>query len=133
MTASDARIGVFLATFASEPSTTNAVDRAVELAHEAAGRGLRTVWFGQGSNYDAPQLAALVGREEPGIHVGTSVVPTYARHPQLLAAAAKTAQAATGGHFRLGLGLGARNLLEPALGLPYPPAIRHLREYLGYR
>ncbi len=28
-------------------------------------------------------------------------------------------------------GLGAKDLLEPAYGLPYPPPITHLREYLG--
>ena len=44
---------------------------------------------------------------------------------------AKTAQAATGGRFQLGIGLGAKDLLEAAYGLPYPPLITHLREYLG--
>ncbi|MEU2358957.1 TIGR03564 family F420-dependent LLM class oxidoreductase [Streptomyces misionensis] len=77
-----------------------------------------------------PQLAALVGRAEPRVHVGTSVVPMYPRHPLLLAAAAKTAQASTAGRFRLGVGLGARTVLEPQFGLPYPPQIQHLREYL---
>jgi F420-dependent oxidoreductase-like protein len=72
-----------------------------------------------------------VGRAEPEVHVGTSTVPMYPRHPLLVAAAAKTAQAATTGRFRLGIGLGARNLLEPQFGLRYPPQIRHLREYLA--
>ncbi|MDV6287129.1 TIGR03564 family F420-dependent LLM class oxidoreductase [Streptomyces sp. UP1A-1] len=125
------KMGVFLGgTFAQDPGLTNLVDRAVELAHEVADAGMRTVWFGQAADYDAPQLAALVGRAEPRIGVGTSVVPTYPRHPLLLAAAAKTAQAATTGRFRLGVGLGARTVLEPQFGLPYPPQIKHLREYL---
>ncbi|GGZ57099.1 TIGR03564 family F420-dependent LLM class oxidoreductase [Streptomyces rochei] len=125
------KMGVFLGgTFAQDPGLTNLVDRAVELAHEVADAGIRTVWFGQAADYDAPQLAALVGRAEPRIGVGTSVVPTYPRHPLLLAAAAKTAQAATTGRFRLGVGLGARTVLEPQFGMPYPPQIKHLREYL---
>ncbi|WP_173869546.1 TIGR03564 family F420-dependent LLM class oxidoreductase [Streptomyces albus subsp. chlorinus] len=131
MDAAGQRVGVFLGgTFAQEPGMTNLVDRAVELAHEVVGAGVQTVWFGQASDYDAPQLAALVGRAEPRVHVGTSVVPMYPRHPLLLAAAAKTAQAATAGRFRLGVGLGARTVLEPQFGLAYPPQIRHLREYL---
>ncbi|MEV8376399.1 TIGR03564 family F420-dependent LLM class oxidoreductase [Kribbella sp. NPDC056861] len=125
------RIGIFLGgTFAHQSGLTNLVDHTVELAHEAAHNGVHTLWFGQGVDYDAIQLAALVGREVPTIQVGTSTVPMYPRHPLLVAAAAKTAQAATDGRFRLGVGLGARNLLEPQFGLPYPPQIQHLREYL---
>lgn len=132
MTYAGTRIGVFLGgTFAQEPGMGNIVDRAVELAREAADAGVHTLWFGQAVDFDAIQLAAHVGRAEPGIHVGTSTVPMYPRHPLLVAAAAKTAQAATSGRFRLGVGLGARNLLEPQFGLPYPPQIRHLREYLA--
>ncbi|GAA0951918.1 TIGR03564 family F420-dependent LLM class oxidoreductase [Streptomyces rhizosphaericus] len=131
MEAAGTRVGVFLGgTFAQEPGMTNLVDRAVELAHEVADAGVRTVWFGQAADYDAPQLAALVSRAEPRVYVGTSVVPIYPRHPLLLAAAAKTAQAATAGRFRLGVGLGARTVLQPQFGLAYPPQIQHLREYL---
>lgn len=131
MNAAGKRLGVFLGgTFAQGQGVTNVVDRAVELAHEVADAGVRTVWFGQASDYDAPQLAALVGRAEPRVHVGTAIVPMYPRHPLLLASAAKTAQASTAGRFRLGVGLGARTVLEPQFGLAYPPQIQHLREYL---
>jgi F420-dependent oxidoreductase-like protein len=119
-----------LSTFAAAAETTNVVDEAVSLGRQAAEAGLGAVWFGQMAGYDAISVAATVGREVAGIAVGTSVVPIYPRHPQLLASAAKTAQAATAGRFQLGVGLGARDLLEPAYGLPYPPRVRHLREYL---
>lgn len=89
------------------------------------------MWFPQTASYDALALASAVGRAVPRISVGTAVVPIYPRHPQVLASAAKTAQAATGGRFQLGIGLGSKDLLEPAYGLPYPPPITHLREYLG--
>ncbi|WP_431911117.1 TIGR03564 family F420-dependent LLM class oxidoreductase [Amycolatopsis thermoflava] len=126
------RVGVFLGgTFAQRTGAANLVDRTVELAREAARDGVHTLWFGQAVDYDAFQPASLAGRAEPGIHVGTSTVPMYPRHPLLVAAAAKTAQAATAGRFRLGIGLGARTLLEPQFGVPYPPQIRHLREYLA--
>ena len=124
------KLGVTLSTFAAT-ETTNLVDRAVELGTEAERLGLDSMWFAQMASYDAIALASAVGRAVPRIFVGTAVVPIYPRHPQILASAAKTAQAATGGRFQLGIGLGAKNLLEPSYGLPYPPPITHLREYLG--
>ncbi|GAB3140510.1 TIGR03564 family F420-dependent LLM class oxidoreductase [Amycolatopsis stemonae] len=57
-------------------------------------------------------------------------MPTYPRHPLLVASAAQTAQAATGGRFTLGIGLGSKGFLGPVYGVEYPPPIRHLREYL---
>jgi F420-dependent oxidoreductase-like protein len=123
------RIGVSLSTFAAAPGTVNVVDRAVELGAQAEGFGLDAVWFGQMASYDAVAVASAVGRAVPRIMVGPSVVPLFPRHPQLLASAAKTAQAATGGRFQLGVGLGGA-YMESVYGLPYPPPARHLREYL---
>jgi F420-dependent oxidoreductase-like protein len=110
--------------------TENVVDELVAQTREAADAGLSSVWFTQLFDHDAISLAALAGREVPGIEVGTAVVPLYARHPLVISAAAQTAQAATGGRFTLGVGLGVRGLLEPAYGLAYPPPIRLLRESL---
>ena len=108
----------------------NLVDELIGQTRQAADAGLDSAWFSQQFDRDAISLAALAGREVPGIAVGTSVVPIFPRHPLLLSSLAQTAQAATGGRFSLGVGLGAKDLLEPAFGLPYPPPIRHLREYL---
>ncbi|MDT7723951.1 MAG: hypothetical protein QOI21_527 [Actinomycetota bacterium] len=108
----------------------NIVDEIIAQTAQAAEAGIRSVWFSQTLSHDAVTMAALAGRAVPGIDVGTSVVPMHPRHPLLLAALAQTAQAATGGRFTLGIGLGAKSLLESAYGLPYPPPIRHLREYL---
>jgi F420-dependent oxidoreductase-like protein len=125
------KFGVSVGGFAAAAATINVVDRAVELGFEAEQLGLDSVWFPQRSSYDALALASAVGRAVPRISVGTAVVPIYPRHPEMLASAAKTAQAATGGRFQLGIGLGSKDLLEPAYGLPYAPPITHLREYLG--
>jgi F420-dependent oxidoreductase-like protein len=125
-----AQTGVALSTFATDPTTTDVVGRAIELADEAARAGIDGVWFGQLFSYDAVTLAALVGRAVESVTVGTSVIPLYPRHPIHLAAAAKTAQAATGGRFQLGVGLGARDLTEPTFGIELPPPIRGLRDHL---
>ncbi|MBE1499962.1 F420-dependent oxidoreductase-like protein [Amycolatopsis lexingtonensis] len=109
----------------------NLVDELIAQTRQAADAGLKSVWFSQlPLSQDAITVAALAGREVPGIEVGTSVVPTYPRHPLLVASAAQTAQAATGGRFTLGIGLGSKGFLGPVYGVEYPPPIRHLREYL---
>ena len=123
-------IGVALPAGDTGQDTKNVVDELVIQAGEAIGAGLSSVWFSQLFEHDAITLAALAGRELPEIEVGTAVVPLYPRHPLLLASQAQTAQAATGGRFTLGVGLGVRSLLEPAYGFEYPPPILYLREAL---
>ncbi|MEU4711828.1 TIGR03564 family F420-dependent LLM class oxidoreductase [Nocardia salmonicida] len=122
-------IGIALSPSTLDPSA-NSVDTAVHQARVAAEVGLSSVWSGQAFSSDSILLAALIGRAVPAIEVGTSVVPVPGRHPLLVAGQAQTAQAATGGRFVLGLGLGARSLSERAFGGPFDrPALR-LREFL---
>ncbi|MFC4071711.1 TIGR03564 family F420-dependent LLM class oxidoreductase [Actinoplanes subglobosus] len=108
----------------------NYVDETIAQARAAQEAGLRNVWFGQRFDYDVAALAALVGREVPGLTVGASAIPIFGRHPVLVAGQAQTAQAATHGRFRLGLALGARSLVEPVLGVPFERPITRLREFL---
>ncbi|WP_030693036.1 LLM class F420-dependent oxidoreductase [Streptomyces globisporus] len=106
------------------------IDDTVRLAREAHDAGLHSAWFGQSFAYDSPSLAAIVGREVPGLQVGTSAIPVFGRHPLLVSSQAQTAQAATGGRYHLGLALGTRHLTETAFGLPYQRPIGLLREFL---
>jgi F420-dependent oxidoreductase, MSMEG_4879 family len=108
----------------------NQVDASVRLAHEAAAAGLRSAWFGQTFGADSPQLAAIVGREVPGLHVGTSAIPVFGRHPLTVSSQAQTAQAATHGRYHLGLALGTKLLTEGGFGLPFERPIARLREFL---
>ncbi|WP_345622432.1 TIGR03564 family F420-dependent LLM class oxidoreductase [Streptomyces ziwulingensis] len=109
---------------------TNQVDASVSLAREAAAAGLRSAWFGQTFGADSPQLAAVVGREVPGLHVGTSAIPVFGRHPLVVSSQAQTAQAATHGRYHLGLALGTALLTETGFGIPYERPIARLREFL---
>ncbi|MFF1303677.1 LLM class F420-dependent oxidoreductase [Streptomyces sp. NPDC058307] len=106
------------------------IDATVQLAREAHEAGLRSVWFGQTFGYDSPSLAAVVGREVPGLQVGTSAIPVFGRHPLIVASQALTAQAATGGRYHLGLALGTKHLTETGFGIPYERPIARLREFL---
>ncbi|MFJ6517224.1 TIGR03564 family F420-dependent LLM class oxidoreductase [Streptomyces filamentosus] len=106
------------------------LDTTVELAREARDAGLHSGWFGQTFAYDSPSLAAIVGREVPGLQVGSAALPVFGRHPLLVSSQAQTAQAATGGRYHLGLALGTRHLTETGFGLPYRRPIGLLREFL---
>lgn len=119
-------IGVALYT----PPSGNSVDAIVADAREAAEAGLRSAWLGQRTDYDAIALAGIIGREVPGLAVGTSAVPIFPRHPLLVSGQAQTAQAATGGRFHLGLALGAKAFVEPVFGVPYERPITRLAEFL---
>ncbi|WNI21015.1 LLM class F420-dependent oxidoreductase [Streptomyces sp. ITFR-16] len=114
----------------SATGSANQIDATVELAREAAAAGLRSAWFGQTFGADSPQLAAIVGREVPGLHVGTSAIPVFGRHPLLVSSQAQTAQAATHGRYHLGLALGTKPLTEAGFGIPYERPIARLREFL---
>ena len=111
-------------------SSGNLVDDAPQKSHAAVAAGVREVWLGQQFDYDAITLAAVIGAALPGVGVGTSVVPVNPRHPLVLASAAQTAQAATRGNFRLGLGLGVAFVEELAYGLQTARPVARLREYL---
>ncbi len=107
----------------------NAIDELVQLARTAHGHGL-AFWTAQLSDIDALTALAVVGREVPGLDIGTAVVPTYARHPMVMAMQALTVQAASDGRLTLGIGLSHQVVIEGAFGLSFSTPIRHMREYL---
>src|SRR5947207_13453110 len=108
----------------------NYVDQIVAQARTVAELGIGSVWFGQRMCYDSASLAAIVGREVPGLHVGTSAIPIEGRHPLLVSSQAQTAQAATHGRYHLGIALGTKLLTEAGFGLPFERPITRLREFL---
>jgi 5,10-methylenetetrahydromethanopterin reductase len=93
--------------------------------------GIQTAWSSQIFAYDALTAIAAIGREVPGIEFGTAVVPTYPRHPVMLAGQALTVQAATGGRLTLGIGLSHQMVIENVFGQSFEKPARHMREYLS--
>jgi F420-dependent oxidoreductase-like protein len=120
------RIGIFFPTM-EQGSVDEMVDRFGAL--EAA--GFTSAWLPQSAGHDAITLLAVAGHQVPRIELGTSVVPTYPRHPLMLAAQALTANQAVGGRLQLGLGLSHKMSIEPRYGLSYDKPARHMREYLS--
>jgi F420-dependent oxidoreductase-like protein len=117
------RIGIF----GGEPG---GIDKAVEAARTASEQGFHAYWLSQIFGLDALTTLAVVGREVPGIEVGTGVVPTYPRHPMMLAAQALTVQAATRNQLVLGIGLSHKIVIEDMFGYSFEKPVRHMREYL---
>ncbi len=95
-----------------------------------AGAGVRTVWFPQLLGLDALTAIALAGAEVPEVTLGTAAVPTWPRHPTVLAGQALTTQAAVGGRLVLGVGLSHQLVIEGMMGIPFQRPARHMREYL---
>lgn len=93
-------------------------------------RGFDTLWIPHVFGLDAITLAAVVGRETQRIELGTSVVPTYPRHPTAMGQQALTAGIACGGRFTLGIGLSHPPVIERMLGLSYARRAAHMREYV---
>ena len=119
------RIGIF-----GGLTATSSIDDVVADVRAAEEQGFHSYWVPQIFGYDALTLLAVVGRETDRIQLGTSVVPTYPRHPAALAAQALTTQQACGGRLVLGIGLSHRPVIEQMFGLSFEKPVRHLREYL---
>lgn len=105
------------------------VEEHVAGARQAADRRLSSVWASQIFGIDALTSLAVVAHEVPGIELGTGVIPTYPRHPMMLAAQARTVQQVSGGRLHLGIGLSHQIVIESMLGMRWGE-VRHLREYL---
>ena len=119
------RIGIFGGDTANGP-----IDAIVDAARAAADAGFATFWLPQIFGVDAVNALGVVGREVPVIELGTGVVPTYPRHPVVLAQQALTTQAASGGRFTLGIGLSHQLVIEGMYGYSFDKPVRHMREYL---
>ncbi|HVP05673.1 MAG TPA: TIGR03564 family F420-dependent LLM class oxidoreductase [Dehalococcoidia bacterium] len=102
----------------------------VQGAIDAENDGFDSVWYGQIFGPDVLTVIALAGQRTSRIQFGTSVVPTYGRHPTVMAQQALTTQSAAGGRFSLGIGLSHAPVVEAMWGLSYDRPAVHMREYL---
>lgn len=120
------RIGIFSGT-----TNDGTLDQLVAEAKAAERDGFASFWVSQIFGHDALTALAVIGREVARIELGTGVVPTYPRHPVMLAQQALTVNAAASGRLALGVGLSHQVVIENILGLSYDKPVRHLREYLS--
>ena len=107
------------------------IDDVVAEARSAERDGFDSFWVPNIFGHDALTALAVVGREVPRIELGTSVVPTYPRHPAAIAQQCHTVAAASGNRLTLGIGLSHRIVIENMMGMSFEKPVRHLREYLS--
>src|SRR5258708_28564052 len=118
------RIGTSLA----EQAGPQALGHLRDDLKRAADDGFASAWMSNIFGLDALTALAVAGSQVPGIDLGTAVVPTYPRHPAVLAQQALTAATALAGRLWLGIGLSHQIVLEDMYGYgldpPGPPMRR---------
>ena len=119
------RLGLFIGAVPTGLTLTEQVKQIIE----AEKSGLDSFWLAQTGESDVLTTIALAGGETDRIELGTGVIPTYTRHPNVLAQQAVTVNSAVGGRLLLGIGPSHKPNTE-GLGLRYARPAQHIREYV---
>ena len=111
---------------------TNDVGALKDHAAQSADEGFAGWWLAQTGLIDALTVFTSIGGSLPSLELGTAVIPTYPRHPSMLAGQALTTQAVMGDRsLVLGIGLSHQPVVEGMLGMSFDKPIRHLIDYLS--
>jgi len=102
----------------------------LEDARTARDDGFSTYWLSQDTTHDPLTAIALMGREIPEIKFGTSIPPTFLRHPKVLATQALTVQEATEGRLLLNIGPAAPPNRDSYFGYVFDQPITHMRRLI---
>lgn len=87
------------------------------------------VWLTSGSS-EQMTLLAIAATQTEHIRLGTAIVPTYTRHPIVLAQQAALIGTLAPGRFTLGIGPSHRPLMHDQLGFDFVRPLAQTREYL---
>ncbi len=120
-----------IGTMVADPAGPDALAKLTEQLRSAADDGFASAWMSNIFGLEALTALAVAGREVPRIEFGTAVVPTYPRHPAVLAQQALTAALALDGRLALGIGLSHKIVIEDMYGYSFDRPARHMREYLS--
>ncbi|MGQ0431560.1 MAG: TIGR03564 family F420-dependent LLM class oxidoreductase [Microthrixaceae bacterium] len=107
------------------------VSQIVDHAAEAEAAGFTSYWLAQLGAPDALTTIAMMGARTSTIELGTAVIPTWPRHPLMLAGQALTVQDAIGDRLVLGIGLAHKSSVEGTLKIPFATPAKHMDEYLS--
>jgi len=111
---------------------TASIDAIEKHAQQAATDGFSSYWLAEHptGGLDAMTVLTVVGRSVKDIELGTAIIPTFPRHPMVLAGQTHTLLNAIGNRFTLGIGLSHQTMMAQ-LGIPFERPMRHLKEYLS--
>jgi F420-dependent oxidoreductase-like protein len=108
---------------------TRSISAVRDLAVRTEEQGFAGMWLGSAFGFDPIMALALAGGSTSTIQLGVAVVPTWPRHPLVMAQQGATASAACGGRFRLGVGPSHAPVMQ-MYGIDFDRPISHAREYL---
>ena len=94
--------------------------------------GIKAAWLtsGAGPGLDSLTLLAGAATQTRRIALGTAVVPTYPRHPIIMAQQTQVLTQLAPGRFRLGVGPSHRPTMVGTFGVDFRAPLGHLSEYL---
>ena len=93
--------------------------------------GIPAAWLTTGGvGLDALTLYAAAAVRTNHIRLGTSITPTFPRHPLVVAQQVQVLAQLAPGRFRLGLGPSHRPSVEAMYGFDFRAPLGHLREYV---
>jgi F420-dependent oxidoreductase-like protein len=99
------------------------------VAAEAA--GIECAWLTSGGVVSDPLATfSAAALKTSRIKFGTSILPTFPRHPLAMAQSALTVDSLAPGRLRLGIGPSHKPSVEGMYGIPFERPLQHLREYL---
>jgi F420-dependent oxidoreductase-like protein len=108
-------------------------DNASELVNtieQAERQGIHAAWMTTGgARLDSITVFAAAAQRTERIKLGTSIVPTFPRHPLVMVQQTQVVAQLAPGRFRLGVGPSHRPMME-SMGMNFTSPLGHLREYV---
>jgi F420-dependent oxidoreductase-like protein len=93
--------------------------------------GIDCAWLTSGGIASDPLATfSAAAMKTERIKFGTSILPTFPRHPLAMAQGALTVDSLAPGRLRLGIGPSHKPSIEATYGIPFERPLQHLREYL---
>ncbi len=103
----------------------------VEGIVDADAAGLDTAWLTVGGVASDPfAVFASAAHRAERINFGTSIVPTFPRHPLAMAQGAMAVDQLAPGRLKLGVGPSHQPAIEGTWGIAFKKPLTHLREYV---
>ncbi|MEX0762957.1 MAG: LLM class flavin-dependent oxidoreductase [Dehalococcoidia bacterium] len=92
--------------------------------------GVTAAWLTTaGAGPDGPTILSAAAARTERILLGTSIVPTWPRHPVVQVQQAQVIASLAPGRFRLGIGPSHKRIIERVYGIPFDSPMEHFREY----
>jgi F420-dependent oxidoreductase-like protein len=108
-------------------------DNAKELVstiEQAERQGIHAAWMTTGgARLDSITVFAAAAQRTERIKLGTSIVPTFPRHPLVMVQQTQVVAQLAPGRFRLGVGPSHQPMME-SMGMNFTSPLGHLREYV---